>query len=155
MLELNIDLTGVSTTRPVAVAGKYAHTIKTVEVVDGREAGKHNLLVVFLIAEDATSTFLAGKGTGEEGDIKAGGLETRKYFPLQPTDKPGSTFDFKKDLCRLVNSALGYEEGQTPALTGELLAQLPAKEVFLSLKVEESDDFGPQNSVGIISAMPV
>lgn len=137
-LNLNIDLAGVSTAMPVLPAGKYPFHLISGEVKAGKDnPNKNNLLVTFGLAQDVGLA---------DGSVLSAGFKLSKYYPLQQSDNPKAP-DFKRDLCVLVDAALGTDETNRPNL-GAALNDIIGRTVMASIVVENDPVYGAQNRIG-------
>lgn len=142
MLPTNIDLNDVDTSRPVLIDGKYPCTIKEVSVKPNKAQTGHNLVVIFSLLEAGDST--AGTTIGA-------GYQLRRYMPLQQSENPDAP-DFKVDIARLLDAAFQTTQEDRPPLSDETIAALHGREVLVSVKVTESEEYGTGNDVrGVLS----
>jgi hypothetical protein len=151
-LNMDFETNDVDTSYPLLQQGKYRMRIKEYTVKPNQAGDGRNLVIKFETIDPATSVAAAAKG--EENDLKPGFVVTRHYS-LQPSKKPGSTWDWKKDPIALCDAALGTKQGSRQPF-GEMVKQLPGKEVKVTLKVrqpKEGDDLqAPQNDIAKVEA---
>lgn len=143
-LNLNIGLGDVDTSMPRLASGKHLMGIKKAEVGPNKAGTGHNLLVSFATKEPAEST---------AGDVLNPGFQVRKYYPLQQSDKENAP-DFRRDIAVLIDAAYNVDDANNrPTLSQETIAGLVGREVVVTVKVTQSDEYGEQNEVGMISAV--
>lgn len=141
-LDLNTDLSGVSTDMPRLADGDYPCGIKSTEIAENKAGTGHNMCVIFKTTEE---------GFDQNGEPLNAGMEVRKYYPLQQSENPNAP-DFRRDICVLIDAALGTDQNTRPALTEELIASLVGEEVTVGVKLRESEEYGLQNEVKYVRA---
>lgn len=147
---LNVNIGDVDTSRPFIVdRTQVPATIDNMDVVDSKSSDGKNLVVYFKTSEPAPST--------KEGQVINAGYTLRKYYPLQASPKQieaGREDGWREDIASLVDCALGTDNDSRPSeLTQELLQELFAKKVLLTVRLEESDQYGMSNSISRVSAI--
>jgi hypothetical protein len=138
---LNLDLSGVDTT-PDRLNNKAKVIVQITEAAieeSKKTPGNHNLKVVFATVNDEASQ--------RGGTLKAG-YQLRTYMPLQQSQNPDAP-DFKVGLARLLDAVFNTPEAR-PNLNGETLLAMKDRLVQVTVKLEESEDFGLSNSVSRI-----
>lgn len=132
-LNLNVNLEDVSTAFPRLASGKYPFAVESVEVAESSSTpGNHNLLVIFSLLEPQES---------HTGDILNPGYQVRKYYPLQQSKNPDAP-DFRRDI-KLLLEACGIEGN----LTNDVIPELFGKEVEVTVKLTNNEQYGDQNEV--------
>lgn len=123
-LDFTIDANDVDTSMPLLKEGAYIVSIGDVVFAENATKTGINAKVTFLTTNPQVST--------EEQPLKPGYKLTR-YFPLQA--KPGSDYDFRKNLCELIDAALKTKQGERPPITPDLLLSLKGKELIATVKI--------------------
>jgi len=147
-LGLNINLNDVDNSMPVLVEGLYVVTVDKIEIVENKEKTGNNLLVIFKTASDATS--LKGQAEGKELDIKAG-FQLRQYMPLQNNPSKPDARDFQENLATLQDAVTGSKKGSRgPFLPSTYIN----RQVAARIKVKDDPDYGLQNNISRLTAVP-
>jgi hypothetical protein len=143
LANLNIDTNDVDTSMPCILDKKVGATITEATIEQNKRGNGFNLVVKF-----STSTVAEGSA----GPINPG-YPLRKYYPLQQSENPKAP-DFRRDIALLIDAVFQPESpASRPPLNTETVNDMIGKEVILKLKIEESDEYGAQNSVtGVIAA---
>jgi hypothetical protein len=141
MLDLNIDLTDVSTTMPVLSSGLYNMVISDMEVQENKKKTGNNLVVTFKTTTAETSVQAMEKG--EADDLKPG-YPVKKWYPLQQSDNENAP-DFRRDLAALQEAAVG-SKGLFD------MDQIRGKAVAVKIGVSDSEQYGLSNDVNRVTA---
>ena len=141
-LGLNINLNAVETSRPVLSPGTWPMEVKVVEIQENKAKTGRNLMVVFALADEATSTKAAEEG--RTNDLSPGYV-LAKYYPLQQSEHPKAP-DFRVDIARLIDAAFGTSQGNRPSFS-EALSQIEGKVVAVRTKVRSSEEYGDQPEI--------
>jgi len=143
-LDCNIELAGVDTSMPRLETGDHAMVIKSVEVKPNKAETGKNLVVTFATTGNAIST---------KGEPVNPGFPVTRYFALQQSDNPKAP-NYLRDICKLIDAALGTTQENRPNLNGETLASLVGKEVLCKIKVRAADgDFDESNDIADIKPL--
>lgn len=147
-LGLNVDLTDVDTSMPVLVEGLYIVNIDKLEVVENKDKTGNNLLVIYKTAAPATS--IKGQAEGKENDVNAG-WPLRQYMPLQNNpDKPDAR-DYKENLAVLQDAVEGSSKGNRGPFRPSTYV---GKQVAVRVKIQDDPNYGKQNSIARVTAVP-
>ena len=141
-LNLNINLAGVDTSRPVVADGTDTPmTVVEVSVDENRAKTGHNLVVVFATTQPVQST---------KGKTINPGYRLTKYYPLQASPKQVESGMGDRpaiDLAMLVDALFGTDMTNRPNLDAEVIRQMTGKTARVILKIRESEEFGEQNEI--------
>lgn len=141
---LNLDLSGVDTT-PDRLNNKAKVIAQIIEVAveeSKKVPGNHNLKVVFATVNEEPS---------HKGGLLKPGYQLRTYLPLQQSSNPDAP-DFKVGLARLLDAVFNSSDAR-PALNGETMLAMKDRLVQVTVKLEDTEDFGLSNSVSRLDAV--
>lgn len=141
-LNLNVELAGVDTARPlIPDNSQVPMLVKEVAVDDNKARTGKNLIVTFATAAPCVST--------KNKQINPGFVLT-KYYPLQPSQKQIDSGMGDRpfiDLSMLVDALFGTDESNRPNLTGEVVSQMTGKQALVVIRIRDSEDYGEQNEI--------
>lgn len=147
-LDFSIDTEDVSTKMPLLPKSEYLLSVKEAQAVQGKDFNpaepKYNLMVIFTLAEPATST---------TGDTVNPGYQLRRYYPLQQSPKEGAP-DFRRDIVALIDAAFKIKEpSDRPKITPDTFHRMIGQQVIGVVKITESEQYGEQNELSSVKAL--
>jgi hypothetical protein len=147
--ELNIDIAGIDTTRPLySDRTDVPCVIDSVDVVENKAKNGYNMVVVFASTEAIPASV--------EGKTVPTGNKLTKYYPLQASEKQEAADmgdKFKEDIALLFDAAFQTDKETRPNLTEETLQALFGKEVLITARFRDDETYGQSNEVGRVKSL--
>lgn len=145
-IDFELEVSGLSTARPVIPKRDYEMTLVAVEVKQNSKETGNNLNLVFATTERLTSI---------QGEEVPSGFKITKYLPLQPNaEKVGNdTYDaegFKKDIAAAYDGLSGCtDKNARPKLYAATFRTFIGTRVLVPVSVEKNDQRGGELANGI------
>lgn len=139
-ISFNIDLSGISTTRPCPQDGDYIVTVTNLSVEDKPKGP-------MLMCEFTTENAVLGVPVngGEPPHIPAGYRLTENYR-LYPVENPKAP-DWQVQLARFIDGVLGTNDATRPTDFAAACEAMRGKKCFVTVKAENDDQYGWQPRV--------
>ncbi len=142
----NIDLTGITTTRPCPQDGDYVATF-----VNASHEEKDKGPMLF--CEFVTENDIAGVPVnGGEAPVIPSGYKIIANYRLYDVENPKAP-KFRDELAKLVDGVLGTNDATRPTDFDEAVNAMRGRKCVIVVKAEPSDQYGWQPRVKKVKAL--
>lgn len=137
-LDIDVDLSNVDTSMPLLPVALYDLVIDDLKKEDNKDKTGHNLTVTFKTTSPIESV---------QGKPINPGFTLKKWFPLQPSKKENTTWDYRTGLAQLIDAAYGTTMGDRPKITDDL----KGKVVRARVNIEKNKEGLDANAIGALT----